>query len=639
MKYMYQSYGELFSELKVCLDEFCETGYNEKRAQRIKELLKANEDTPLERVFSVFGCDEFDRCALALSLLVASSLSASRTVSKIFSLREGYITPAAISSVFFGLDDIIPFYSSLSDDSPLCRLLDGVSADQGCLMSVKGFISSFVFTGIISDEAFEPVNEESDAYLPLKDSERIQGEIISFLNSSDPSSPFVLQLTGENGCGRHTAIKRAFRSAGREQIFITLPADASRSRITELSSKLLLTGAVPVLDSEGREEDFSRVLRHLADETGLCAVINEKEISSKELSLPVFSVRLRRPDASEQYLIWQEMSKDLSLEEVSELIGEFDMTPGDISRAVSFARMLSDGSNLTFGNIKDGCYRSFASDMGDKAVHLEAVFGWDDIVLPERSKALLSQACSQVRSRHRVYSGWGFREKLPYGRGVSMIFTGPPGTGKTMGAQVMAKELGMDIYRVSLANVVSKYIGETEKNLNEIFEKAKSCRVILFFDEADVLFSKRTEVKDSNDKYSNMESAFLLQKMEEYSGVVILATNLVQNFDEAFKRRMSYIVEFPFPDVLRRRELWAKAFPEKTPVGDLDIDFLVEHYELSGSNIKNIALHSAFLAVAENSSTVEMKHIMRSVKNEYAKSGKAFTKAEAGEYYYLLGDA
>ena len=135
---MYQSYGELFSELKVCLDEFCETGYNEKRAQRIKELLKANEDTPLERVFSVFGCDEFDRCALALSLLVASSLSASRTVSKIFSLREGYITPAAISSVFFGLDDIIPFYSSLSDDSPLCRLLDGVSADQGCLMSVKG---------------------------------------------------------------------------------------------------------------------------------------------------------------------------------------------------------------------------------------------------------------------------------------------------------------------------------------------------------------------------------------------------------------------------------------------------------------------------------------------------------------------
>ena len=298
--------------------------------------------------------------------------------------------------------------------------------------------------------------------------------------------------------------------------------------------------------------------------------------------------------------------------------------------------MLSNGEKLAFSDIKNGCYRSFATDMGNKAVRLDAVFGWDDIVLPARSKELLSQACSQVRLRHRVYSSWGFREKLPYGRGVSMIFTGPPGTGKTMGAQVMAKELGMDIYRVSLANVVSKYIGETEKNLNDIFEKAKSCRVILFFDEADVLFSKRTEVKDSNDKYSNMESAFLLQKMEEYSGVVILATNLVQNFDEAFKRRMSYIVEFPFPDVSRRRELWKKAFPGKTPLGDIDMDFLVEHYELSGSNIKNIALHSAFLAAGENSSTVEMKHIMRSVKNEFAKSGKAFTKAEAGEYYFLL---
>ena len=126
--------------------------------------------------------------------------------------------------------------------------------------------------------------------------------------------------------------------------------------------------------------------------------------------------------------------------------------------------------------------------------------------------------------------------------------------------------------------------------------------------------------------------------MEEYSGVVILATNLVQNFDEAFKRRMSYIIEFPFPDASHRRKLWEKAFPEKTPLGDIDIDFLVEHYELSGSNIKNIALHSAFLAARENSSAVEMKHIMRSVKNEYAKSGKAFTKAEAGEYYYLLED-
>ena len=250
-----------------------------------------------------------------------------------------------------------------------------------------------------------------------------------------------------------------------------------------------------MLNTDGSEKDCCRVLRILADETGLCAVINEKELSSRDVFLPVFTVRLRRPDASEQFHI-----------KLSDKLRQVNTILKWKTRAVSFASLLSDGRRLTLGDIKNGCYRSFASDMGDKAVHLEPVFGWGDIVLPERSRELLSQACSQVRLRHRVYSGWGFREKLPYGRGVSMIFTGPPGTGKTMGAQVMAKELGMDIYRISLANVVSKYIGETEKNLNEIFEKAKSCRVILFFDEADVLFSKRTEVKDSNDKYSNMES-------------------------------------------------------------------------------------------------------------------------------------
>ncbi|MBP3855997.1 MAG: ATP-binding protein [Ruminiclostridium sp.] len=219
-----------------------------------------------------------------------------------------------------------------------------------------------------------------------------------------------------------------------------------------------------------------------------------------------------------------------------------------------------------------------------------------------------------------------------------MVFTGPPGTGKTMAAQVIAADLGIDIYRVNLANVVSKYIGETEKHLDEIFDKAKKSRTVLFFDEADVLFSKRTEVKDSNDKYSNMEAAFLLQKIEEYNGIVILATNIVQNFDEAFKRRMKLMIEFPFPDRASRAEMWKRAFPEKLPLDELDLDYLVNGFELSGSNIRNIALHSAFLAAAENAESVGMKHVIAALKNEYSKSGKAFTRAEAGEYYYYIDE-
>lgn len=632
---MYKGYSEIFSELGKYLDRFPESGYSEACAQKIAGLLETEEDTPLFRVFSVFGCGIFDRCALVLGLLTASGATAARRVSDAFGIREGCITPAAVSGLFFGLDDIMPFYSSLAGDTPLSRLFEGVGTYNGSLMAVRDHIAAFVFNGMTDDDAFLPDDKDTSEYIPLCDSLRVQDEIISFLKNTDPAVPAVLQVTGESGSGRHTALKRAFDSIGQNYIPIELSSGTSFARIRELSSKLLLLGAVPVLDVSGD----CRELRLLAEETGLAVAVTERELSAKELSVPSFTVRINRPDAGEQYLLWQEKSKSFTLApdtDLSELTGEFDMTPGDIDRALSFASMLSKDRELSVSSIKNGCYRSFASDMGDKAVRLEAVFGWDDIVLPERSRELLSQACSQVRLRHRVYSGWGFQEKLPYGRGVSMIFTGPPGTGKTMGAQVMAKELGMDIYRISLANVVSKYIGETEKNLNEIFEKAKSCRVILFFDEADVLFAKRTEVKDSNDKYSNMESAFLLQKMEEYSGVVILATNLVQNFDEAFKRRMRFIIEFPFPDAARRRVLWKKAFPEKTPLGDIDVDFLVEHYELSGSNIKNIALQSAFLAAAENSSAVEMKHIIQSVRNEYAKSGKSFTRAEAGEYYCLL---
>ena len=281
----------------------------------------------------------------------------------------------------------------------------------------------------------------------------------------------------------------------------------------------------------------------------------------------------------------------------------------------------------------DGCYRSFDADMGDKAMKIELVFSWDDIVLPEHSKRLLRDACCQVRCHHRVFDSWGFSARMPYGRGVSMIFTGPPGTGKTMAAQVMASELGMEIYKINLANVVSKYIGETEKNLNLIFEKARLCRCILFFDEADVLFSKRTEVKETNDKYSNMESAFLLQKIEEYNGTVILATNLVQNFDEAFKRRMRFIIDFPFPGAEQRREMWHRAFPAQTPVEYIDYDFIVERFEFSGSNIRNIALHSAFLAASDGSAGVGMKHLMEAILviiQRYNKNIKIRTESRKG---------
>lgn len=218
-----------------------------------------------------------------------------------------------------------------------------------------------------------------------------------------------------------------------------------------------------------------------------------------------------------------------------------------------------------------------------------------------------------------------------------MLFTGPPGTGKTMSALVMAKEMDAELYRIDLSRIVSKYIGETEKNLSEIFDQAKLSGAILFFDEADSLFGKRSEVKDAHDKYANMETSYLLQKMEEYEGITILASNFSQNLDEAFTRRIQFIIKYPFPDVEQREQLWRSSFPQELPVGEIDFPFLAQSFELAGGPIKNVVLTAAFLSANEGTS-ISMKQMIEAVTQEYKKSGKLLMKDRLGTYsHYWRG--
>ncbi len=253
---------------------------------------------------------------------------------------------------------------------------------------------------------------------------------------------------------------------------------------------------------------------------------------------------------------------------------------------------------------------------------IKSPFRLADLVLPEHSFFLLNACIRRVRMADKVYGKWGFGERVTYGRGVSMLFTGPPGTGKTFAAQAVSNELGMELYRVSLPAVVSKYIGETEQNLNEIFLHAKGRRLVLFFDEADVLFGKRTEIKDSNDKYANMEAAYLLQRMEEYEGVTILATNYRRNFDEAFTRRLTGIITFPFPDGESRLAIWERVLPKELRGGDVDLKKLSDDYELTGSSIKNCVLSAAFAAAEASEDVISMDRIIDGVREEFEKQGK-----------------
>jgi SpoVK/Ycf46/Vps4 family AAA+-type ATPase len=251
---------------------------------------------------------------------------------------------------------------------------------------------------------------------------------------------------------------------------------------------------------------------------------------------------------------------------------------------------------------------------------------WDDLVLPAPQRQVLRDIAAHVRQRARVYETWGFAARSSRGLGISALFAGASGTGKTMAAEVLANELHLDLYRIDLSSVVSKYIGETEKNLRRIFDAAESGGAILLFDEADALFGKRSEVKDSHDRYANIEVSYLLQRMEAYRGLAILTTNLKSALDTAFLRRIRFVVQFPFPDAAQRAEIWRRSFPPDAPIENLEFDKLAR-LNVAGGNIRNIALNAAFLA-ADAGEPIRMVHLLRAARTEYAKLEKQLTEAE-----------
>jgi len=258
-------------------------------------------------------------------------------------------------------------------------------------------------------------------------------------------------------------------------------------------------------------------------------------------------------------------------------------------------------------------------------------YAWTDIVLPPDRTQQLREIASSVKHRPRVYGDWGFDRKLAMGKGLVALFSGPSGTGKTMAADIIAGELGLDLYKVDLASLVSKYIGETEKNLSRIFDEAGTSNAILFFDEADSMFGKRSEVRDSHDRYANLETSYLLQRVEEYEGVVILATNFRKNMDDAFVRRLHFMIDFPFPGERERLRIWQGVWPRETPRHDsLDLEQVARRVEVAGGSIRNIALAAAFLA-ADEEGVVTMQHVLRATRREYQKMGKVLSDADLGE--------
>ncbi|HKQ05851.1 MAG TPA: ATP-binding protein [Blastocatellia bacterium] len=324
-----------------------------------------------------------------------------------------------------------------------------------------------------------------------------------------------------------------------------------------------------------------------------------------------------------------------------ELATKFRLTPGQIQNALIAARNSAhwregEGATVTMEDLYSGCRFQSNQKLGTLARKLSPKNGWADITLSDHALAQLHEICAQVKHRQTVYGKWGFGRKRAFGKGLCVLFYGQSGTGKTLAVEVIANELQLEAFRIDLSSVVSKYIGETEKNLSRVFQEAETSNAILFFDEADALFGKRSEVKDAHDRYANIEISYLLQRMEEFEGLVILASNLRKNIDDAFFRRMHFAVEFPFPDAGHRYRIWRQHFPEQAPIAeDIDFDFLANRIHIAGGNIKNITVNAAFLAAA-NSGVIHMKDLIQATLREYQKMGKLCTDADFAPYHALL---
>ena len=466
----------------------------------------------------------------------------------------------------------------------------------------------------------------------------VADEVLARLRGSaqDAAVPAV-QLAGIDVASKQAVAREVCRAIDRQLYRMPLESLPTQRAEIETLARLWQRESVllPValyLDADGLDgappELAAALHAFVAREPGLVFV------GLREATAPVPGAQpaqeVRKPTVAEQRTSWSSVlattaAPDEAARGARLLAGQFDLNIDDIEQAASLAQNSSARAPL-IDRAWDACRSLTRPKLDALAQRLEPKATWDDLVLSDESLRLLQQIAVQVRGRFQVYEDWGYAKKMTRGFGLSALFAGESGTGKTMAAEVIANELRLHLYRIDLSAVVSKYIGETEKNLRKLFDAAEQGGAILFFDEADALFGKRSEVKDSHDRYANIEINYLLQRMEAFSGLAILATNMKTALDPAFMRRLRFIVNFPFPGPVQRQQMWRKVFPRELPQQGLDYESLAR-FNLSGGNIHSIALNAAFAAV-EREGVVTQPLLLSAVRTELRKLDKPINEAE-----------
>jgi hypothetical protein len=438
----------------------------------------------------------------------------------------------------------------------------------------------------------------------------------------DKHGALPVQLCGPSAEDKRGLFTHACRALGLRPVRMSCYALPSAPGEIDLLARLwareaALAGAALLLDVGDSSAEAPHAVAELLERihTPMALAVRER----RHVRRATVVVDVDKPSASEQATAWRRALGALDLNgAVERVVAQFSLPSVAIDRTAR--RVVAEANGSPAETLWELCRVEARPRMDDNAQRITPRAGWNDLVVPPFELELLRDIAAHVRARSRVHESWGLADRSARGLSITALFSGASGTGKTLAAEVMAKELDLDLYRIDLSQVVSKYIGESEKNLRRVFDAAEEGGAILLFDEADALFGKRSEVKDSHDRYANIEVSYLLQRMEAYRGLAILTTNLKDSLDSAFLRRIRFAVHFPFPSAEQRAEIWRRVFPKATPTSELAYDKLAR-LNVTGGNIRNIAVYAAFLA-ADAASPVTMQHLLRAARVEFAKLEK-----------------
>jgi hypothetical protein len=525
-----------------------------------------------------------------------------------------------------------PHWSAITPERPLRRWrlleLEGGDGLSSARLRIDERILHFLAGINYLDSRLQPMlRETAPAGLMAASHVAIVERIVDRLRA-DQDLSLLIQLTGDDRSGQKDVAAAVCRRLGLQSYLLdaqdipgTVHDQEAFTVLWERESWLL--GAALTI----RVGDFNDGVQRFVARLGGPVFLSARDTLPNDR--PGVRYEVRKPDTGDQKRLWEQALGA----RVGRLNGALDGVAAQF--AFSARSIESIGAEIGFAldmeqqpdeRLWRACRGMDTGRLEQLAQRVDPTATWDDLILPEGQIRTLRQVAAHVRHRLKVYEEWGFSGKVSRGLGISALFAGESGTGKTMAAEVLANELNLDLYRIDLSGVVSKYIGETEKNLRQVFDAAEETGAILLFDEADALFGKRSEVKDSHDRYANIEVSYLLQRMEAYRGLAVLTTNHKKALDPAFQRRLQFVIQFPFPDAAQREAIWRAVFPSRTPVQDLE-PALLARLNVAGGSIQNIAMQATFLA-AEADTPVTMEHLLRAAYLEAAKREKPLTDAE-----------